>query len=320
MPCYHPIPAWQLLNVRTVNGKPTLSFKDPFAKPSSTRIAIEVPCGQCIGCRLERSREWAVRCYHEAQMHEDSAFITLTYADASLPKDGSLNLRHFQLFMKKFRKFISEYVWVPKLRRFKKMHKLMRFMAPKVKMFHCGEYGEINERPHYHACIFGFGFPDKVFHQRKNGFNLYRSEMLRKIWGHGHCLVGDVTFESAAYIARYVTKKVTGEHAEGWYAGRDPEYSTMSRRGGIGKSWYEKFSGDVFPADEVVVRGKVMKPPRYYDKRFELDNVGDFTTIKESRKKKALDNAADNTRERLAVKEQVKISQVTFLKRGLEAV
>lgn len=297
MPCYHPISAWQLLNVKTANGKPTISFKNPYAKPSAFRVGIQVPCGQCIGCRLERSRQWAMRCVHEAYGHDDNAFITLTYAPEHVPPDGSLIKNHFQKFMKRLRKAIS-----PKL----------------VRFFHCGEYGENNKRPHYHACLFGYDFPDKILYTIRDECRLYRSPMLEKLWPFGFATVGDVTFESAAYVARYITKKITGDLAEKHYQGRQPEYTTMSRRPGIGKLWYENFKGDVFPCDNVVIRGKVMKPPRYYDKQLELSDVQLFAKIKIDRKAKALQNAADNTTARLAVKETCKLAQFQQLKRGLE--
>ncbi|QXP08245.1 MAG: replication initiator protein [Arizlama microvirus] len=297
MPCYHPISAWQLLNVKTANGKPTISFKNPYARPSASRVGIQVPCGQCIGCRLERSRQWAIRCVHEAYGHDDNAFITLTYAPEHVPPDGSLIKSHFQKFMKRFRKAVSPIL---------------------VRFFHCGEYGEKNQRPHYHACLFGYSFPDKVLYTIRDECRLYRSPMLEKLWPYGFATVGDVTFESAAYVARYITKKITGDLAEKHYQGRLPEYTTMSRRPGIGKLWYENFKGDVFPCDNVVIRGKVMKPPRYYDKQLEISDLELHSKIKLDRKTKALQNAADNTSARLAVKETCKIAQFQQLKRGLE--
>lgn len=296
MPCYHPISAWQLLKVRSVNGKPVISFKDPFAIPSSSRVPIQVPCGQCIGCRLERSRQWAIRCVHEAYGHESNAFITLTYADEFVPSNGSLVKSHFQNFMKRFRKAVS---------------------PTKIRFFHCGEYGEKNHRPHYHACIFGYDFSDKVLYKEVNGCRLYRSDQLEELWPFGFATVGDVTFESAAYVARYITKKITGKKAEEHYKGRLEEYTTMSRRPGIGKGWYDKYKGDVFPSDNIVLRGKLMRPPRFYDKQFELDSPEDFVKLKAKRKSKALELADDNTRERLRVKEVCKRSQIESLIRKL---
>ncbi|WNK14951.1 MAG: replication initiator protein [Microvirus sp.] len=297
MPCYHPISAWQLLNIKTANGKPTISFKNPYASPSPTRVGIKVPCGQCIGCRLERSRQWAIRCVHEAYGHEDNAFITLTYAPEHLPSDVSLKKNHFQKFMKRLRKAIS-----PK----------------KVRFFHCGEYGEQNQRPHYHACLFGYDFPDKILYTIRDECRLYRSPMLEKLWPMGFATVGNVTFESAAYVARYITKKITGDLAETHYNGRTPEYTTMSRRPGIGKNWYNEFKSDVFPSDEIVLRGKILTPPRYYDKQLEADDPILYEKIKLDRKDQAIQNAADNTTARLAVKEMCKLAQFKLLKRGLE--
>nr|QJB19455.1 MAG: replication initiator protein [Microvirus sp.] len=319
MPCYHPISAWQLLNVKTANGKPTISFKNPFGRPSPDRVGIQVPCGQCIGCRLERSRQWAIRCVHESKCHEENAFITLTYRQENLPKDGSLHKDHFQNFMKRLRRQLDKgFIY-------EKDGKEVQFEGGcKIKFFHCGEYGEKGARPHYHACIFGFSFPDKKLYSERDGSKLYRSDLLESLWPFGFSTIGNVTFESAAYVARYITKKITGEKAADHYKGKLPEYTTMSRGGnvkgarGIGAAWFKDYKSDVFPADHVVLRGKVMKPPRAYDKYLEADNPAEYEKIKLDRKAKALENAADNTAARLKTKETCKIAQFQQLKRGLE--
>lgn len=330
MPCYHPISAWQLLKVKTANGKPTISFKNPYARPSPDRVGIQVPCGQCIGCRLERSRQWAIRCVHEASGHDHNCFITLTYDKKHLPQNLSLDKTHFQKFMKRFRKFIHENIWVPKLKKYMRRHAVTRFLAPKIRFFHCGEYGEKNARPHYHACIFGFDFPDKELYTVRDGVKLYKSETLKKIWENGFVTVGQVTFESAAYVARYVTKKINGKAAEKHYSRNvdgegfvlirklEPEYTTMSRRGGIGEKWYREYKNDVYPSDEVVLRGKKLRPPRFYDKKFDVDNPEEMAILKAKRKAKALAVADDNTAARLKTKETCKIAQFQQLKRGLE--
>lgn len=309
MPCYHPISAWQLLNVKTAKGKPSISFKNPFAKPTPNRVGIQVPCGQCIGCRLERSRQWAMRCVHEAHQYDLNAFITLTFAPFC-PLDGTKRDPTFSLYKDYFQKF---------------MKRLRKAISPqRVRFFHCGEYGDQNDRPHHHACLFGYDFPDKVLYKVRDGCRLFRSPMLEKLWPFGFATVGDVTFESAAYVARYITKKITGDLAEAHYNGREPEYTTMSRGGnvkgsrGIGSGWFKVYSSDVFPSDEVVIRGKVMKPPRAYDKWLELDNPDQMVIIKSTRKAKALENAADNTAARLKAKEQCKLAQFKLLKRGME--
>lgn len=144
-----------------------------------------------------------------------------------------------------------------------------------VPVFHCGEYGERTFRPHYHALIFGLDFEQERQAFKKSGeHTLYRSEALDKVWGHGYVNIGELTFESAAYCARYTLKKAYGQKADVEYTHVDYEtgevfelahpYCTMSRNPGIGSKWFDKFKSDVFPRDEVYVRGKYCRPPRYY--------------------------------------------------------
>lgn len=243
-----------------------------------------------------------MRCVHEAELHKQNCFITLTYNPENLPEDSSLSLEDFQLFMKRFRKKYSDV---------------------KIRFFHCGEYGAKNERPHDHAIIFGFDFPDKQLLKTVRGNPVYTSEILAGLWGKGFCTVGAVTFESAAYVARYVLKKVTGEMAEGYYDGRRPEYVTMSRREGIAADWYEKYKTDVYPQsdadekrDEVIIRGKPMKPPRFYDNRLKLQNREMYDFIKACRKNMAELYEVDDIE--LAKKEKVKIAQTRGLIRHIQ--
>lgn len=206
---------------------------------------------------------------HESQMHEKNCFLTLTYSDQTLPSDGSLRPQDFQLFMKRLRRGSS---------------------AP-LRFFHCGEYGETTARPHYHAIIFGEDFSSDRTHFRKTqrGDTLYNSQRLSETWGLGHAVIGDLTFESAAYVARYCLKKVTGDAAETHYNGRKPEYITMSRGGrkqgpgGIGKSWYDQFNPEVLRSDTVVMRGQEMLPPPYYDKLLEKADPALYKKVKRAR-------------------------------------
>lgn len=294
MACYHPIKGYRAKRANP-NGKYPLVFT---ARDAQTDVPMDVPCGQCIGCKLERSRQWAMRLMHENQLHEQSAFLTLTYAPEKLPRHGSLVKKHFQDFMKRYRFWLE--------------HKKLRF-------FHCGEYGENFGRPHYHALIFGHDFADKEHKfTTKRGDKVYTSDKLNELWTHGLCSIGNVTFESAAYVARYVTKKITGKKALHHYnnidlntgeilSERSPEYVTMSRRPGIGKSWFEKYSSDVFPHDEVVLRGSKMKPPKYYSQLYEKFHPDEMELIKESRMKAAKkpEISQHNTYERLRVREEV---------------
>lgn len=265
-----------------------------------------IACGQCRGCRLERSRQWAMRCVHEASLHARNSFITLTYNDLCLPHDRSLNLDHFQRFMKR-----------------------LRFKYGKnIRFFHCGEYGEKFGRPHYHAIIFNLDFEDKTLWKINNGQRLYTSQELSDLWPLGFATIGEVTFESAAYVARYVMKKITGPMAEDHYSRLDestgeiislkPEYTTMSRRPGIGKGWYDKYKTDVYPSDMVVMRGdKKMKPPRFYDGLYEREYPSDMDALKAKRARSAFKQRDNNTPERLQVRERVFDARISKLIRPL---
>lgn len=312
MTCYHPIKAYRS-KVLSVNGKRPLVFLETLSNGEH----LEISCGQCIGCRLERSRIWAVRISNEASLYKDNCFITLTYSPEYLPSDGSLDVRHFQLFMKKLRKKYG-----------------------KIRFFHCGEYGERLGRPHYHACLLGFDFPDKILlRTTERGDEVFSSKSLDALWGMGRTEIGSVTFESAAYVARYITKKVTGKAAEEHYSRTDfdtgeiielkPEYTTMSRRPGIGEPWLKKFHADVYNWDQMVTRsGAVIPPPRYFDKRYELMNPEHMAKVKMKREQRDVNvygtaenlrRTIDNTPERLEVRKTVKLATVNqTLNRQLE--
>jgi hypothetical protein len=252
MPCYNPLLAYR------ENGKIIFNKPFPFAK------GFNLPCGQCIGCKLSYARQWAIRCLHEAQMHESNCFITLTFNDEHLVKRNnpfSLDKSEFQRFMKRLRKTVKN----------------------KIRFFHCGEYGEKNGRPHYHALIFGHDFPDKKKFKSKKGTTLYTSEKLAELWPYGFSTVGDITFHSASYTARYITKKITGELADKHYeiinpdtgevSKKLPEYCTMSRMPGLGQTWFEKFKSDVYPHDYVVINNFKCKPPRFYDNQLSEEEL-----------------------------------------------
>lgn len=245
---------------------------------------------------------------HEAQEHKENSFITLTYDSEHLPSSGTLVKSHFQDFMKRLR-------W--------------HNQHTKIRFYHAGEYGEKFHRPHYHACIFGWKPHDQKFHKKINGVPLYTSASLQKIWGMGFCSVGAVTDRSAAYVARYIMKKINGDQAHWHYHKVDeetgemtqvlPEYTTMSRRPGIGKNYYEKYKSEIFP-DDFVLNSDRKKglPPRYYLEQFELEDPKGFEKIKANRVKRAKANASDATRERLVVRETVLKAKTSKLFRVYE--
>lgn len=264
---------------------------------------IELPCGQCIGCKLERSRQWAMRCMHEASLNTQNCFITLTYNEEHIPNDHSLKKPHFQKFIKRLRK---------------------RIEPIKIRYYMCGEYGDQTSRPHYHALIFNYDFPDKIYYTTKGDNDLYISPTLEKLWGKGISTIGNVTFASAAYIARYCTKKITGKNADQHYQSLDihtgeiftisPEYTTMSRRPGIGKQWYEQNKNDVFPFDECIVNGHPVQPPKYYDNQLPEHTLKHIKLI---RKREAEKYKENNTPDRLAIREIVCQAKYKQLPRGL---
>lgn len=203
-------------------------------------VPFKLPCGKCTECLLERARDWAIRCTHEAQMHASTAFITLTYAPEHYPPDGKLKYLDFQLFMKRLRKLSKT----------------------ELGFFMCGEYGEKTNRAHYHACIFGFDFEDKI-HERDNehGDQIWSSKILNDTWGLGHTELGSVTQRSAGYVARYVLKKQNPDADQG--------FQKMSRKNTIGKSFIEKWWKDIFINAKgaiILSDGSRSKVPRYYEK------------------------------------------------------
>lgn len=299
MPCYHPITAFQC-----VDG--SIVFTDNLKRNDVSR-RLSLPCGRCVGCRLERSRQWAVRCMHEASLYDHNVFVTLTYDQEHLPEYNSLDYRHFQLFMKRLRK---------------------AFAPINIRFYMCGEYGEDFSRPHYHACLFNCFFPDRRrISSGGSGATLYRSDLLSSLWPYGFSSIGDVTFESAAYVARYVMKKVTGDAAESHYTTVDPETGEISRRvpefnkmslkPGIGAGWFDKYAKDVYPRDYVVSRGTEAKPPRFYDKLLDKKFPDLVDEVKFLRYTDAQTRLEDESDERLRDREIVALSRVSSLKRSL---
>lgn len=219
------------------NGKINFSLKHP----SKQFVPFQVPCGKCAECLLERARDWSVRCVHESKIHESNCFITLTYAPEYYPLDGQLNHFHFQLFMKRLRK---------------------HFNSDEIGFFMCGEYGEETHRAHYHACIFGIDFSDKIpVRKNKHGDQVWNSEKLTELWGLGHTELGSVTQQSAGYVARYILKKQKNTSFL--------PYQKMSRKYAIGKRWIEKHWRDVFlnaSGSIILSDGSRTKVPRYYEK------------------------------------------------------
>lgn len=288
MPCYKPLRAF-----KTMHGE--VVFKEDG---HDVCAQMSLPCGQCFGCRMERSRKWAVRCVHESQMHKRNSFVTLTYDDENLPPNGSLRHSDFQKFMKRAR------------------HKA------EFRYYMCGEYGDETQRPHYHACLFGLDFDDRTkWRVGETGMPSYRSAFLESLWPHGHAECGDFDYAGAAYCARYVVQKMTGPLADQLYAatGRAAPYNAMSRRPGLGAKWFEQYADDCYNFDQVVLKDGTIagKPPKYYDKLLEVVDPDRLADIKFLREQENFERREENTPERLAVREEVARARARTLKRGL---
>lgn len=300
MACYSPLSAYK--GGLTPSGKMEILFK----APSGTE-RISLPCGKCIGCKLAYSKGWAIRCMHESSTHKQNSFVTLTFDSKHCPKDGNLDIKHVQLFMRRLRKSVGK----------------------PVRYFFAGEYGKLG-RPHYHGLLFGHDFSDKVVSTIRMGRRIFESEQLRNLWPFGFHSVGDVTFASAAYVARYCVKKSSGQfdHFRDDVSRKRmqvdkssgeckvSEFTTMSRRPGIGSSWFDRYRSDVYPGDFVVVNGVKNRPPRYYDNLLDKADPDLLENLKSIRSDRV--DYFESLPERLDVKREVKLAQIKSLKRTLE--
>lgn len=319
MACTQPRKAWKY--GLHESGKQKLVFKDP-----GVDVPVqEVPCGKCESCKLDYSREWATRVFHEMQVRSLGCFLTLTISPEHMVRESfvykgetyppySVYKRSVQLFLKRLRKAISVVRINPETGREKRYYQEFKYIA-------CGEYGDGRKRPHYHLCIMGYDFPDKVFWKFSNsGEELYRSPLLEELWEYGYSSLGNVTWQTAAYVARYCFKKSKklGDYEfvdtdTGEVTNVLPEFLMMSK--GVGKSWWLRYESDTDKDYLVVDRDKKVKVPRYYDKLREAKDPEGMAEIKAERERKALERQDDNINGRAVVKR----AQVDMLKRGYES-
>ncbi len=273
MACNKPLYGW--LSVR---GGFTMSSGDAYLTQR-----MSVPCGQCMGCRLARTSEWATRIMKEAGEYEENTFLSLTYDDKHIREDLSLHLPDLQKFIKRLRYDI----WQDEKKR-----GVRKKDAKKIRYYACGEYGNIDEvrdpyekikyvnkygstklaRPHYHIIIFNY-WPEDCQEIKETDYGAwYESEKMEELWGKGFTSVGQVSFESAAYTASYVTKKINGDETRFHYKGREQEFAVMSRGGkdskgklgGVGARYYQKYADEIWANNSIIVRGHKVVPPRYF--------------------------------------------------------
>lgn len=315
-------------NVNFIEDVGNYQFRDGF-DPGSPSLGkryykfVDLPCGRCIECRLQKSRDWANRAVLELQDHDSNLFITLTYNEKYLPISSkgvpTLNKDHLQKFWKRLRK---------------------HFPDQKIRYLACGEYGSRSGRSHYHAIVFGLKLDDlKPFTKNPLGDILYTSEELQNIWSdpdtkepYGFVLVGEATWQSIAYVSRYVTKKKYGKESH-IYEDLDiiPEFLTMSRKPGLARNYYEKNKEKLFEEGQFVIPGRdtvrSVNTPRYFNNLFSIDfderQVSEhkefLKDLFDDRRISVLDHTDDNYLDYLSKKEHnlIKRSQV-LMERDLE--
>jgi len=333
IPCYHPLKAVRTNNL--VDGKKKIIFWKPGMDEqlviNDGCEILKIPCGQCVGCRLEYSRQWAVRCCLEAKQYKHNYFVTLTYDNEFVPLREHVKVNvdtgevedietvmtllpdDLKGFMKRLRTNMQR----------ESDHIGIRFFA-------CGEYGPKNMRPHYHLILFNCPLPDLVFERYSDGYTYYRSPLLEKTWKKGFVLVTDFSFETAAYVARYMLKKHKGKDS-GFYAERgiEPEFTRCSRKPGLARAYLDENADFIYNYDQVIItNGKGVpircKPPKYFDRIFDELSHTALEDLKAGRKETAIhsmQNELSKTdlceEEYLTVKENNKMLSISSLKREL---
>lgn len=299
MPCYNP-----LIRIETqqkiikkngeLTNKAIIINETEFINTLKNKIPKEyiqkIPCGQCIGCRLEYSRQWANRITLETKKYkpEESWFLTLTYNDENVPiktvkneKTGeiiqgcTLNKKDLQNFLKKLRR-----------------HYEYHYNHTKIRFYAAGEYGEKTKRPHYHLCIFNMPIftENKKYKINEMGQTIWTNEEIEKIWGKGFITLGKITWDTASYTAKYMLKKQKGPDAKWFYKSqaKEPEFTLMSRKPGIAKEYYDKNKEKIYENDEIIIpkrdRSLKIKPPKYYDRLYDIENHDMMEEIKLNRR------------------------------------
>lgn len=344
MPCYHPLLRVLSPGQLTVNGKPdgrVVSCPPELRPPDHPTVKYYpqdlkhvypckdhsglpyqiIPCGKCLGCRMQYSREWANRCMLELDYHDSAYFVTLTYNDYHVrrsfyadPSTGeaipalTLCKRDSQLFLKRLRE---------------------RYERDHIRFFMCGEYGSATWRPHMHYILFGLHLDDLTLVGQRRGNNVYRSPSLERVWSEDYYIgsldgetcvtplaedncplkcdfrskcskdicpmrrigfveVMEVSWAACAYVARYIMKKQKGPDGTKFYQdhGLEPPFTLMSRKPGIARQWYEDHPGiDEYEYINVKTEkgGLKFTPPHYLLSLFEQDSPEESALFKANR-------------------------------------
>lgn len=259
---------------------------------------IKVPCGQCIGCRLDYARIWGERCALESSYYVENCFVTLTYDDVHLPSRADPEA--FRLFIKRVRN---------------------HFKDRKIRYFGCGEYGTSSGRFHMHIILFNCQFNDlKYLKTNKNGDPLYTSEELKSLWPYGFSTVGECNYKTCNYTARYILKKQKGEI-------KTDEFVRMSTRPGIGYQYFIDHYDELltnkmiyFNFDE---NKKTTNINKYFKKliqtlNFEISEELDKEAIEKIEAKQLNDKQLYNvpdTKDLLDIQKELKLASIKQLKK-----
>lgn len=344
MACYHPLKGFKIgINPNTGKDKlKIVSYKTdhielrsdgkyyPVEYPELSTIDrnytdfVDIPCGRCIGCRLSRSKQWADRAVLELQYHAYNYFITLTYSDDFVPSSEFVDKDSGEVgeALTLCKKDLQDYI--KRLRR--------HFEPAKCRHLSVGEYGSETLRPHYHQILFSdFEIPDLKFYGfSNNGDPLYESQILDSIWKKGKVWIGEATWESIAYVARYVNKKLYGAEAEYYKIFNIvPEFLTCSLKPAIGRMYYEDHKEELFSRSQYFFPRNngvgSAYPSRYFNNLFEVDFDHDDvehrkTALKaqfEARKELKLENTSKTYLDYLEDEEYNKKCQIKKLQRDL---
>lgn len=259
---------------KTESGKDKLricSFHTAYVESGFKRIYDYklIPCGRCVGCKLNYAREWSIRCCLEASFYDSNYFLTLTYDDNNNPhnliKDDLRN------FIKKLRTYLS------------------RAGKPEIRFFACGEYGSQTLRPHFHLIVFNLVLDDlKYLKRSKTGYDLYESKFLTNIWSKGFVQVGECTIKTASYVARYCLKGIN--HSDISDYGFNKEFVLMSRRPGIGYGYFDLYKNNIYDTDKIYFSFgdfNSCSPPKYFDNLMSNLDPEIISQIKDIRRFKA---------------------------------
>lgn len=287
MSCNKPLIAFQNIE-KNERGKRSISFS-----PNGNSVPTALPCGQCMGCRLDKARSWAIRLHLEGLQHEESCFITLTYSEENIPYGNSLVPEDLSRFIKRLRKHCGD---------------------SRIRYYGVGEYGGSTERPHYHAIVYGYNFPDRKRFIDRGHYTIDNSAILARIWPFGHATVQNNSIECAAYVSKYAIKKITGEKASSWYEkidsetgevySRVPEFSRMSRRPGIGHKWLLKYYKDLYPKGYITDgKGVKIPPPEYFNKMYEKWYPEEMEKFRDSKREENFRRYMEANTERMEARE-----------------